>query len=143
MLARFMNINSLFGRLAPALAFATGGLAIVLAFAALAGASPYNWTPDSSWQTNGRVRTIVYSGGVIYLGGEFTQVRPPGTGGTPVARNHLAALDEATGQLLPWNPNADGIVWSLDLAGSTVYLGGEFQNVGGATRPFAAAVGTA
>jgi plastocyanin len=143
MLAQFMNINSVFARLAPALAFATGGVAIVLAFAALAGASPYNWTPDSSWQTNGRVRTIVYSGGVIYLGGEFTQVRPPGTGGTPVARNHLAALDEATGQLLPWNPNADGIVWSLDVSGSTVYLGGEFQNVGGATRPYAAAVGTA
>jgi plastocyanin len=142
MLARFMDINSVSARLAPALAFATGGVAIVLVFAALAGASPYNWTPDSSWQTNGRVRTIVYSGGVIYLGGEFTQVRPPGTSGNAVTRNHLAALDEATGQLLPWNPNADGIVWSLDVSGSTVYLGGEFQNVGGATRPYAAAVGT-
>src|SRR2546429_8694895 len=105
MLAQFMHINSVFARLKPALAFATGGVAIVLAFAALAGASPYNWTPDSSWQTNGRVRTIVYSGGVVYLGGEFTQVRPPGTGGTPVARDHLPAFDEAAGQPPPWDPN--------------------------------------
>src|SRR5262245_27402739 len=98
-------------RLRPAgvLALGAGAAAVVLALTGLAGASPYNWAPDSSWQTNGRVRTIVYSNGVAYLGGEFTEVSPPG-GGTPVARNHLAAFDEATGALLPWNPNADDIV---------------------------------
>jgi hypothetical protein len=129
-------------RPATALALVAGIAAIVLVFTGLAGASPYNWAPDSTWQTNGRVRTIVYSNGVAYLGGEFTQVIPPG-GGTPVVRNHLAAFDEATGALLPWNPNADDIVWSLDVSGSTVYLGGQFQNVGGVPRPNAAAVGTA
>ena len=55
-------------------------------------AAPFKQAPDPSWQTNGRVRAIVYSGTTVYIGGEFTEVRPPG-GGAPVARNHLAAID--------------------------------------------------
>jgi hypothetical protein len=33
---------------------------------------------SSSWQTNGIVWTLGYARGVIYLGGDFTAVRPPG-----------------------------------------------------------------
>ena len=55
-------------------------------------------------------------------------------------RNHVAAFDLSSGQLLPWDPNADGIVWSLDVLNGTIYMGGEFRNVGGVPRPYAAAV---
>src|SRR6266849_2171831 len=122
-------------------------LATLAAACALAGpatGSPLNPAPDSTWQANGRVRTIVYAGGVVYIGGEFTQLLPPaGSSGTPVVRNHGAALNETTGQVLPWDPNASGTVWSLAVSGSTVYLGGDFTMVGGQARPYAAAVDAA
>jgi plastocyanin len=126
------------GRWLAALALVT---LLVAGAAPSAPASPFDQTPDPTWQTNGRVRTIVYTPNAIYIGGEFTQVIPPRTvGGDPVPRNHVAAFDATTGDLLPWNPNADGFVWSLDVSGSTVYLGGQFTHVGGRARAHAAAV---
>jgi hypothetical protein len=100
-------------------------------------------TPDPSWQTNGRVSAIAYAGGVVYLGGSFTQVRPSGSAGTgAVSRNRAAALDAATGELLPWNPNVNGEVRALAVAPnqSRVYLGGKFSTVGGQARKNLAAV---
>jgi hypothetical protein len=112
---------------------------VVLMLAPGASAAPFNPSPDATWQTDGRVRSILYAGNTVYIAGEFTQVVPP-AGGTGVVRNHVAAFDVSTGQLLPWDPNADGIVWSLDTLNGTIYMGGEFANVGGVPRPFAAAV---
>jgi plastocyanin len=112
---------------------------VVLLLAPPASAAPFNPSPDSTWQTDGRVRSILYVGNTVYIAGEFTQVIPPG-GGAGVARNHVAAFNLSSGQLLPWDPNADGIVWSLDVLNGTIYMGGEFQNVGGVARPYAAAV---
>lgn len=124
----------------------TGSLLIlagVVAAAAAAVASPVKWAPVSTWQANGRVRTVAFAGGVVYLGGEFTELVPPaGAAGSPLVRNHVAALDATTGQPLPWNPNTDGTVWSLAVSGSTVYLGGDFASVGGHARAHAAAVDT-
>ena len=34
--------------------------------------------PNLSWQTDGAVRAIAFSGGVMYVGGQFSAVRPPG-----------------------------------------------------------------
>ena len=57
----------------------------------------------ASWQTNGRVETIVISGSTAYLGGEFTSVRPSGDalGTGEVARNHAAAINVETGARCP------------------------------------------
>jgi trimeric autotransporter adhesin len=96
-------------------------------------------TPDATWQTDGRVRAVTYAHGVVYLGGSFTHVSPPG-GGTSAVRNHVAAFDADTGNLLPWNPNADEAVSALAVDGSTVYLGGRFGTVGGKQRAHVAAV---
>lgn len=98
----------------------------------------------SSWQTDGRVRAIVVSGGRIYLGGSFTHVRAPGASGGGAFRNHLAAIDARTGGLLPWNPGANGQVRALRIkpGGGTIYAGGRFTRVGGRPRAHIAAIAT-
>jgi trimeric autotransporter adhesin len=57
-------------------------------------------------------------------------------------RNRLAACDAATGTLLSWNPNANGVVRALKVspAGTRVYVGGDFSTVGGAVRSRVAAL---
>jgi hypothetical protein len=119
-------------------------VAVGLSTAAMAQAAPVGVHPVPSWQTNGRVNTIVVSGSTVYLGGQFTSVRPAGApaGTGEVARNHVAAVDLTTGALLPWNPNTNGTVRVLRLSGSNVYLGGSFTQVGGVGRQRLAAVST-
>jgi hypothetical protein len=118
--------------LVSTLVFVAGAQAVV------AGSSPVL----ASWQTNGRVETVVISGTTAYLGGEFTSVRPSGDplGTGEVARNHAAAINLSTGALLPWNPNANNTVQTIAVDGSSVYLGGTFGTVGGKTHARVAAV---
>jgi len=47
------------------------------------------------------VHALAVAGDIIYAGGVFSSV-----GG--VTRNHIAALDAATGKATDWNPNANG-----------------------------------
>jgi hypothetical protein len=98
--------------------------------------------PAPTWQTNGRVNAIAVSGNTVYIGGQFTSVRPPGAapGSGEVTRNHAAALNLTTGALLPWNPNANNTVRAIRVSGTTVYLGGAFTQVGGANHSRVAAV---
>ncbi len=98
--------------------------------------------PDPSWQTDDIVRAIAFGNGAIYLGGEFTHVRPPGAspGSGEVVREHAAALNRKTGDLLRWNPHVDGTVWAIAVWKSRVYLGGDFTSVGGKPRSNLAAV---
>jgi hypothetical protein len=84
---------------------------------------------------NGRAQlatAVVETGGRAFIGGSFTKMVPPG-GGSSVARNRLAALDVGRGTLLPWNPNANGVVRALAVNGSGtgVYVGGDFSAIGG------------
>jgi len=99
----------------------------------------------STYEANGRVSAIVTVNNVTYLGGSFTALRPAGTSiGDPLeeSRLHLAALDNTTGQLLPWNPGADGQVRALAASpdGTTIYAGGDFNTVGDLARKRVAAV---
>lgn len=82
---------------------------------------------------NGTVRDIAYAGSVIYVAGDFTQARNSPSGPL-IPRNHLAALNAETGQLLPWAPNVDGPVHALAVTKRSVVLGGSFDQVGSATR---------
>jgi hypothetical protein len=99
--------------------------------------------PMATWQANGAVRAIRISSGVIYLGGDFTSLRPPGAapGARTVARAHAAAIDARTGQLLRWNPRVNGRVNAIAVFRKRVYLGGVFTSVGGRRRRNVAAVG--
>jgi hypothetical protein len=92
--------------------------------------------PVATWQTNGRVNAIAVSGTTVYLGGQFTSMRPPGAplGTGEVPRNHVAAVSLTTGALLPWDPNANGTVRALKVVSGFVYMGGAFTQVGGATH---------
>ena len=87
--------------------------------------------PHDTTTFDGRVRTIAYAGSTVYVGGTFSVARDASGAAT---RNNVAAIDAYTGQLLPWNPNANGAVWSIAQVGSSVYLGGNFTRVDGVYR---------
>jgi len=102
----------------------------------------------ATWQTNGTVRKLAYANGMIFAGGEFTSVRPPGAaaGTGEVSRNYLAAFDAATGELIrSFNPSPNGRVWSLAASpdGNRLYVGGDFTTMGSMTRQRLAAIDTA
>ena len=101
-----------------------------------------SFAPDPSWQTDAIVRSIAYRKSTMYIGGEFTHMRPagaaPGTREAP--RNHVAAINLKTGKLRPWKPDVNGDVFAVEVVGSTVYLGGSFTRVNGVARLNLAAV---
>jgi hypothetical protein len=100
-------------------------------------------TASPTWQTNGIVRAIAYAGGNVYIGGDFTSVRPPGAalGTGEVARNHLAAFNATTGALQSFNPNANSNVFALELSPdkTKLYAGGDFTTIGATSRAHLAA----
>ena len=66
---------------------------------------------------------------LIFLGGSFENVGPR-------ARNYLASVFSETAMPTGWDPDPDGTVDTicLDPSGATLYAGGEFSQVGRATR---------
>ena len=130
-------------------AVALTGLVAVAAGAlpAQAATSPLSTASDPTIQTNGRVRAILTVGGVTYLGGTFTSVRPAGAaaGTSEQPRANLAAVDSATGALLPWHPAADREVYALAASADStaVYVGGLFGAVDGTARKRFAALSAA
>src|SRR5215210_4330962 len=71
------------------------------------------------------VSALLASGSMVYAGGGFTTV-----GGMP--RHNVAAFRHLPGEdgtVLPFDVATDGPVRALALAGDTLYLGGQFQNV--------------
>ena len=91
-----------------------------------------------SWQTNNTVWALAVARGVVYVGGSFTSVRPPGdpAGRGEVARSYLAAFSARTGGLLSFHPRLGGPVTALAASpnGQMLYVGGEFSHVGAAAR---------
>ncbi|HEV7861118.1 MAG TPA: hypothetical protein VGR20_00400, partial [Acidimicrobiia bacterium] len=106
---------------------------------ATVGVSP---SADDTWGTEvaatgkaGRVLTVVVSGGLVYLGGSFAGVSPPGStdASAVVRRDHLAAVGNGGTTLADWNPGADDEVQALLAApdGRRIYAGGMFHHIGG------------
>jgi hypothetical protein len=107
-------------------------MALVLCLVSSSAVGAIRSQPLVTWQANGRVSTIAFSSGVAYLGGQFTAMISPT--GRVVPRHHLAAVAIASGKLLAWNPNADGDVDVLRVAGGAVYAGGQFSSIGHRSR---------
>jgi hypothetical protein len=106
----------------------------------VSGATPLPAVASSMWQTNGAVWALAYSAGTLYIGGNFTKVRPPGVaaGGVgEVAAKNLIAIDTATGNYIPtFMHKANKFVYALSVSpdGSTLYAGGDFTTVDGVAR---------
>jgi outer membrane protein assembly factor BamB len=92
------------------------------------------------------VNDVAFANGVLYVVGVYKLI-----GG--VARHDVAALDPRTGRPLRWAVDVgrpgkswivdrgnDGDVLAVEVADGTVYLGGEFDQLGGAARKNVAAV---
>lgn len=97
-----------------------------------------NGTVDAAWHpnTDGYVSDLALSGSTLYLGGDFEAVAAQ-------PRHHLAALSASTGQLTAWNPDPSGgfdLIHDLAVAGTTVYVGGDFSTISGQPRQSLAAV---
>jgi hypothetical protein len=105
-----------------------------LVVVSVADAAVVQKKPSSAYQANGTVRVTIVVGATTYLGGQFTAMVPNG-GGTAVTRNNVAAVSTATGALnTTWNPNVNGVVYTMATDGTNIYMGGTFTTVGGAAH---------
>ncbi len=149
-----MSVTSRRPRLAAAsvavTTLAVAALSTAAGPAAAAGEPTITADPMSTWQTNGVVWTLAHANGVVYVGGTFSKVRPPGAapGTSEVARTNFAAFDATTGKLLDCAPaftGGAGTVRALEVSpdGKRLYVGGSFSRAGTVSVSNAAAVNTA
>ncbi len=122
-------------------AIAASSFALSIFIAAAPSSALQSQVPSnaaSAWQTNGNVSVMAYANGVIYIGGDFTSVRPPGAaaGTGEVARGHLAAFNASTGALITSFNHSISSVKALAASPdqSTLYVGGDFTNIDGTAR---------
>ncbi|HET7226184.1 MAG TPA: T9SS type A sorting domain-containing protein [Candidatus Eisenbacteria bacterium] len=96
-----------------------------------------DWDPNIQPANNSHIVTVGLHGNTLYVGGYFESAA-----GRP--RQSLAAFDLVTGQLTEWDPepsfaaNHVPIVFGLELDGHAIYVGGQFDHVGGESRHDAA-----
>ncbi|MCC7178038.1 MAG: fibronectin type III domain-containing protein [Acidobacteria bacterium] len=88
---------------------------------------------EAGLDTDANVLTMETAGGLMYVGGTFTQI-----GGQ--ARNRLAAINLATRTVTAFNPNVVGTVHAVSVHGADLYVAGDIISVGGQPRTSAAAV---
>ena len=85
---------------------------------------------DTGWNPNlnNVVGAFAVSGSTVYLGGVFHGTNSVNAN---TLRNFAAAVDSTSGTVKPWDANPDNTVFSLAVAGSTVYVGGAFTHING------------
>lgn len=91
----------------------------------------------TSWNAyvdGGGVNAIAVSGDTVYIGGDFNRA-----GGQ--FHNSIAAIDATTAAAASWTPNLSnlnnvygGSVDALVISAGTVYVGGDFDSIGGQAR---------
>jgi hypothetical protein len=114
------------------------GALVAVASPAQADPVGFRVTPLDRWDTNGKVYATKIVGGTVYIGGSFSQVRSPS--GSTATRGNLAALNLATGDVLGFRADTNGVVRALEGDASTVWVGGAFTTIGGVSRSRLAAV---
>jgi hypothetical protein len=96
----------------------------------------------TSWQAQATFvdntpEALVADGNTLYVGGEFSELR---TKTATLVRRGLAAFSRGNGKLTSWDPSADGPVFTLALAGGTIFAGGLFEHIGLTPRNGVAAI---
>jgi hypothetical protein len=93
---------------------------------------------QTSWQTNASVNAVAVAGNLVFAGGLFTRVRPPGKarGVSDAPRKYFAVFDRTTGVPTRFAPSVNGPVWSVAASpdGRRVVIGGDFTTVDGVAR---------
>ena len=81
------------------------------------------WNPSATGDLTYGPTAMALANNVVYLAGNFDHV-----GGQP--REELAAVDAASGNVLPWNPGAGlgfgGYIRGIAVSGNTVFVQGDF-----------------
>lgn len=101
--------------------------------------APTSWTADMTSGDSNRPLTMILSGNTLYTGGDFQII-------SGVSRKFLAAINATTGAILPWNPNPNSAVTTMQVAVdptntlNIIYVGGGFTTVGGVARNYLAAI---
>ncbi|MEV6794576.1 LamG-like jellyroll fold domain-containing protein [Streptomyces sp. NPDC051320] len=117
------------------------GLGVTVAPPAAAVTPPVAFTADDlpTWQTNGIVWALAEAQGTVFVGGTFSQVRPPeGGSGTAQDAVNFVAMNAATGAPTPCHlsftiGSGSATVRSLVVSPDkkTLYAGGYFSAVNG------------
>ncbi len=87
---------------------------------------PSGWNPNANYD----VLDIKVSGSTVFVAGWFSSI-----GGQ--TRYGIAAIDAATGSATSWNANIDSWdndVYSVEIRGLTLFMGGTFTSIGGQPR---------
>lgn len=96
--------------------------------------TPVNYTPNV---LDGIVFSVAQAGNMVVLGGSFTQVRAS-SGGPVLSRNNILAFNKDTGAIsTTFAPNFNSSVRKIVAApdGQSVYVGGQFGTLNGASVP--------
>lgn len=107
--------------------------------AAVIADQPVSAVASSMWQTNNTVFALDVADGVVYAGGDFTRVRPPGAapGPSEAVHNRLAAFNASTGAVIAgFNPSVNGRVLDIEVSadGTKLYVVGAFTSVDATSR---------
>ena len=108
------------------------------------GTSPSEVERDKA----GRALAVAEAGNRVFIGGEFTGLVPPvpnqkGYEAAPVTpRPYLAALDVVSGAPVNWDVHPDDAVLALAVSADsrTLYVGGRFRQIAGASAVHLAAI---
>lgn len=118
---------------------------LVLAWAMPAIALPAE-TPDDTWHVNDDVRAMDLAGGLIFLGGRFSEASedPPGEGGATQEARSVVAFGAASGVPV-WatqvtHTTKTPVVYGVSEAGGRLYICGRFNRVDGQSQSNVAAL---
>ena len=96
-----------------------------------------------AWDGDDRINDSAYvkATNIVYLGGWFDVYL---WHGVAYQRHNAVAINATTGEPTAWAPNVDGEILAVkaSCSGGSIYIGGSFHHVNGATRNYAARVST-
>ncbi len=87
-------------------------------------------------EVNGSIAKQLAYEQMMYLGGNFTQIKLSGS--APLRRNNFAAINLQTQAVSSWNPSFNGPVEDIEAYEDVLYVVGQFTEVDGKARPYLA-----